>query len=251
MQESISLTIERLSDEEEREFRITSVRQIQSFLRDISEKGLLTAFYYDGAKDFIMTPLLDVGDKGFWVEQGADMPKNRRIAESRRITLVSLLNQVKVQFSVDGVRAVTHQGYPAFYLPLPVSLFRIQRREYYRLSVPSSECLRCIIPVNDSQAGSRIEVPVVDIGGGGLRLSYAENNIEFVTGQTYAGCQIDLPEVGRIEVTIRVKNLVSISPKPGQTITRIGCEFKNLDNAAAVLLQRYVTMMQRLKGGQQ
>jgi c-di-GMP-binding flagellar brake protein YcgR len=247
MQENISLTIERLPEQQERECRVTSVRQILSLLRNISEEGSRTALYFDGAKDFIMTSLLDVGEKGLWVEQGADMPKNRRIAESKRVTLISSLDQVKIQFSVDGIRAVTHQGYPAFYLPLPANLYRIQRREYFRLMIPTSERLHCAIPANNPQAGGRIELPVLDISGGGIRLSCAKDDIEFVLGQTYAGCRIDLPEVGIIEVTIRVKNLISASPKPGQTITRAGCEFVDLGNASGILLQRYVTKMQRLK----
>ncbi|MDD5384600.1 MAG: flagellar brake protein [Gallionella sp.] len=254
MLENIPLTIERLSGEQERECCITSARQIQSLLRNISENGVLAALYYDGAKDFFMTSLLEVGDKGLWAEQGADMPKNRCIAESKRITLVSSLDQVKIQFAVGGARAVTYQGYPAFYLPLPTSLCRVQRREYYRLLLPLSERLRCVIPINQPQAGGQIEVAVMDISGGGIRLSDGEvrlfskgNDIEFVPGQTYTGCQINLPEVGKINVTITVKSLVSISPKPGQMIKRVGCEFKNLDNASSILLQRYVTKMQRLK----
>lgn len=90
-------------------------------------------------------------------------------------------------------------------------------------------------------------MPIMDISGGGIRLSCAEGEVEFVLGQTYAGCQINLPEVGKISVTIIVKSVVSTSPKPGQTIRRVGCEFRNLDNASGVLLQRYVTRMQRLK----
>ena len=210
---------------------------------------MLAALYFDGAKDFIMTSLLDVGDKGLWVEQGTDTPKNRCIAESDEVTFVGSLNQVKVQFSANEIRAVTHQGYPAFYLPLPASLYRVQRREYYRLMLPLSERLHCVIPINKPQAGNRMEVPVMDISGGGVRLFCTDNEIEFVLGQTYGGCQINLPEVGKINVMMTVKSLVSISPKPGQTIKRVGCEFKNLDNASSILLQRYVTKMQRLKAG--
>ncbi|MHB0926378.1 MAG: flagellar brake protein [Gallionellaceae bacterium] len=247
MQKNIPLNIERLSEEQENECRIISARQIQSILRNISETRSRAALHCDDEQDFIVTSLLDVGDKGFWVEQSTDMLKNRRAAETKKITLVSSLNQVKVQFSVNEIRAVTHQGYPAFYLPLPASLYRIQRREHFRLALPHSERLHCVIPINHLQAGGRIELPVMDISGGGMRLSCAEDNIEFEPGQTYAGCQINLPEVGKINVTIIVKSLVLISPKPGQTIKRVGCEFKNLDNASSILLQHYVTKMQRLK----
>ncbi len=247
MQKNIPLNIERLSEEQESECRIISVRQIQSILRNISETRSRAALHCDDEQDFIVTSLLDVGDKGFWVEQSTDMLKNRRVAETRKITLVSSLNQVKVQFSVNEIRAVTHRSYPAFYLPLPASLYRIQRREHFRLALPHSERLRCVIPISHLQAGGKIELPVLDISGGGMRLSCAEDNIEFEPGQTYAGCQINLPEVGKINATIIVKSLVLVSPKPGQTIKRVGCEFKNLDNASSILLQHYVTKMQRLK----
>ena len=242
----MQLTIERLSSEQEKEFRINSALQIQSLLRDISAKKVLVALYYDGAKDFILTSLLDVGDKGFWAEQGVDEPNNRRIAESRRITLVSFLDQVKIQFAVDEIHAVTHQGYPAFYMPLPASIYRLQHREYYRLALPTSEHLRCVIPIGKSNKDQK-EVTVMDISVGGVRLFCTDNDIEFVPGQTYADCQIDLPEVGKIVATITVKSAVSISPKPGQTAQSVGCEFKNLDNASGIMLQRYVTMRQRLR----
>lgn len=247
MQENIPLTIERLSDEQEGEYRVVSTRQIRSILCDISESGAFAALYYDGVKDFIMTSLLDVGDKGFWVEQGVDMPKNRRIAESKRINLVSLMGQVKVQFAVGEIRAITYQGYPAFHLPLPAKLYRIQRREYYRLMLPLSEHLHCVIPIGKPQAENLKEVPIMDISVGGVKLFYAGNDIEFVLGKTYTGCQINLPEVGKISVAIIVKSVVSISPKLGQTIRRVGCEFMNIGNAYSIMLQRYVTNMQRIK----
>ncbi len=247
MQENIPLTIEKFTGEQEKEYRITSARQIQSLLHGIVESGAPAALYFDGTRDFIITSLLGVGAEGLWVGQSSEMPKNQRIAESRGITLVSLIDQVKIQFAADGAKAVTHQDYPAFYLPLPGSLYRVQRREYYRIAIPLSEQLRCIIPINQSQEGGQLEAAVLDISGGGLRLSCAKEDIGFVVGQTYTGCQIDLPDVGKISVAMTVKSLVSISPQPGQTALQVGCEFKNLNNASNILLQRYVTMMQRLK----
>ncbi len=244
MQKDIPLTIERLSEAQEKECLITSGREIQSLLQHISEHGLRAVLYYDGAKDFIITSLLEVDQEGLWVEQGADQQKNQRIAEASKVMLVSSLDQVKIQFSVLGVDSGSFQGYPAFYLPLPECLYRVQRRENFRLVLPMAERLRCVIPVNSPQAGDKLNVPVMDISGGGLRL-FAE--AEFTLGQCYAGCHIELPEMGVINFSMTVKNLVSIATKPGQMIQRVGCEFNHLDNASSVLLQRYVTRMQRMK----
>lgn len=241
MQKNISLDIERLSGEQEEECCITSVRQIQVLLRNLMEARSRAALYYGSATDFIMTSLLNVGEKGLWVEHGADISRNRRIAESRSITLVSSLDGVKIQFAASGVRLVTYQGDPAFYLPLPVNLYRLQRRQHFRLAIPSSERLRCVITTG---MRGRVEMPITDISGGGVRLLYDRDDIEFVPGQIYADCQIDLPEVGKISVTITVKSL--ISHKQGKTGGHIGCEFKDIDNASGSLLQNYVTKMQCL-----
>lgn len=241
MRKEISLDIERLSGEQEEECCITSARQIQSLLRNVVEAKSRAALYYGGTTDFIMTSLLNVGDKGLWVEHGTDISRNRRIAESRNITLVSSLDRVKIQFAVTGARLVTHQGDPAFYLPLPANLYRLQRRQHFRLAIPSSERLRCVIPTG---MRGRVEMPITDISGGGLRLSCVEGNIEFVPGQTYPDCQIDLPGVGKISVTITVKSL--IPHKHEKTAGYIGCEFKDIDNAYSTLLQNYVTKMQCL-----
>jgi flagellar brake protein len=244
MPKDIPLTIDRLSEEQERECRITSARQIQSLLHHISEQGLRAVLYFDGGRDFIITSLLEVNDAGFWVEQSSDPKKNLRIAKTQKITLVSSLDQVKIQFSGAGLSVETYQGYPAFYLPLPGILYRVQRRENYRLVLPLAERLHCVIQTNKPNVGDKIDVPVMDISGGGLRL-FADG--EFVLGQNYGGCHIKLPEMGEISFTMTVKNLVTISPKPGLTVKRVGCEFDHLDNASSILLQRYVTRMQRFK----
>jgi len=246
MQENIPLTIERLPGEQERECRITSARQIQSLLRGVLVCRSPAALYFDGAKDFILTPLLGVGEEGLWVGQSPEITKNQCIIESGGIILVSLVDQVKIQFSAEGVQAVMHQDYPAFHLPLPECLYRVQRREFFRLAVPPSEQLRCVIPINRTEGAELVEVAVADIGGGGLRFSCAEKDIEFAVGQTYAGCRIDLPDVGTISVTMTVKNLFQVSAQPGQSARNVGCEFRNLDNASGILLHRYVTMMQRI-----
>ncbi len=246
MQGNIPLTPERLSEEQEREFRINSELQIRSLLRSLSEKGMPVALYYGSTKDdFILTTVLKVGEKGLWVEQGVDVHKNRRVVESRSVTLVSMLDQVKIQFPVGEIHAAKHQDYPAFYMALPASLYRLQHREYYRLMLAGSEYLRCIIPVGKPPEVKQLEVSVTDISIGGIKLSYPGDDIDFAPGQVYVGCQIELPDVGKIDATIIVKSMVSASPKIGQTIKRLGCEFKNLDNASNVLLQRYVTMVQR------
>lgn len=245
MKKDIPLKIEIFSSGEDDKHRITSVKEIELILRCIAEKGSRVALYYGDANDFILTTLLDADNNGMWLEQSPENSDNRRITENSKLVFVSSHLQVKVQFTAHRVSAVVHRGYPAFYLPLPDSLYRLQRREYYRLMAPIIEPLRCVIAMGNPPKKRPCEFTIMDISGGGIALTCAETDTELVPGESYPNCRIDLPEVGTISGTIEVKTLALLTSLSGHIHKRAGCEFKNLDGQSTILLQRYVTNMQR------
>jgi len=247
MEKDIPLKIEKLSSSEEEEFRLVSPKEIEFVLRKIAEDGSRVALYYGGSSYFILTTLLGVDDSGLWLEQGPDSTANRRIIESDDLVCVSAHLNVKIQFATYQASAADFQGYPAFYLPFPDSIFRVQRRDSFRLTPPPSAPLRCIIPISEPQQKRQKEVTIMDISAGGIKITCAENDLELEEGKTYENCQIKLPGVGTINVTITVKNLVSLTTKSGQVLRRAGCQFQKLDGTTNILLQRYVNNMQRAK----
>ena len=236
-----------LSRSEENEHGIISVREIISILKHIAENGTRVALYYLDGSYFIMNTLLGVNDTGLWLEQGANSLDNKRIIESNNLTLVSTHLNVKVQFVARQARSVKYEGYSAFHLPLPKCIYRLQRRENFRLDIPSAKPLRCIIPTGQSKSVPPREISLMDISAGGMKLTYTEGDIELVQGQTYENCQLKLPDVGTINITMIVRSLFSLPTKSGQVIKRAGCQFINLDGASNILLQRYINSMQRLK----
>jgi len=260
MKKNIPLTIESISDADEKECRISSAKQIESILRNIAETGANVALYYNPKREFIMTTVLDIDEDGLWVEPGHTSTENHHITESRKITLVSSHNQVKVQCVVNAASKVTYDGQPALFLPLPESLFRLQRREYFRLSLPQSEHLRCLINIAKPKGGNLpddvtplettvvdVEVQAADISGGGIGLICMEGEFDFVPGETYNDCQIDLPDIGTIHVSITIKNIIPLSKsRSGKILQRAGCEFTDIDGQTSGKLQRFITDKQRL-----
>lgn len=243
MKNDIPLKLETLSKEQDEQFRISSRKEIKFVMHYISEKGNRVALYYD-ENNFILTTLLAVDESGYWLEQSPNESDNKCIIESNQLVFVSSHLKIKVQFSIKHISRVMYHGLPAFYLPLPDSLYRLQRREYYRLKTPATTLLRCYIPPKISSDNKPHEFIIMDVSCGGIALTCVETDTELVPGQSFKDCQIDLPEIGIIKGTIEVKNLVSLTSDTG-VIKRAGCEFKNLDGASLILLQRYVTNMQR------
>ena len=260
MKKNVPLTIESITDADEKECRVSSAKQIEAILREIAESGTNAALYYNPKREFIMTTILDLDEDGLWVEAAHSATENHHIGESSKITLVSSHNQVKVQFVAEAASLVTYDGRAALFLPLPTSLYRLQRREYFRLSLSQSEHLRCLINtakpkgenVPDDSAPLEttvveFEVPAADISGGGIGLVCMEGEFDLVPGETYTDCQIDLPDIGPIHVSITIKNIIPLSTsRSGKVLQRAGCEFKDIDGQTSGKLQRFITDKQRL-----
>jgi len=247
----VPLKIELFSDGEDSQFRIRSKREILSILKGVAQEGARAVLYYDEGNDFILTTTLKVDEQGMWLDIGSIAASNQRILHSNKIIFISSYHQVKVQFVANRIENVLLDNCAAFYLPLPDSLLRIQRREYFRLTTPASNPLRCIIPVSPPSAMAvpeasipRREVTIMDISGGGVALVCEAHDTELRPGRIYEDCRISLPGVGTIIVTVKVQNSFEVTLRSGQISKRAGCEFTHLSGEAATLLQRYVAHLQ-------
>ncbi len=243
MAKDIPLKFEILTNQEDDEYLITARREIEFFLQSLAKNGSLIALYPSGSDDFILTTLLKVGSTGLWVEQSNNPDKNKRLTEAKKLSFVSSLAQVKLQFISEKAAVATHDGYPALFLPFPKSIHRLQRREYFRLTTPIENPLRCMIP--DAKKETFHEATIMDISGGGVGLASSEEDTLLAPGKTYTDCRISLPDIGELRCSIEVRNMVTIPTLNGKSIRRAGCAFKNLESSAMVLLQRYITAMQR------
>lgn len=244
MENDIPLKIEVLPDDSH---LISSPNEIKSVMHFIAEKGNRVALYYNDADDFILTTILAVDSSAIWLEQSRNGSENRRVAESNKLIFVSSHLQIKVQFTVNQVGSMLYQGHAAFFIPLPGNIYRLQRREYYRLATLATEPLRCIINKHPAPNKIPLEFVIMDISCGGVGLVCVDKDTELTPGQSYPDCQIELPGLGKIKGAIEVMNLVLLTSRSGSTFKRAGCRFKDLDGATAILLQRYVTNMQRAR----
>lgn len=247
----VPLKIELFSDGDDSQFRIHSKREIQSILHGIAQEGARAVLYYGESNDFILTTLLGVNEQGLWVDTGSLADDNKRILHSKKIIFISSHHQVKVQFVAHHIENALFNNGAAFHLPLPDSMLRIQRRDYFRLTTPVNNPLRCIIPVTPPahpvQPGTLIskrEVTIMDISVGGVALVCEEYDTELQPGKIYPDCKISLPDIGTVTATVKVKSAFEITLRNGLVNKRVGCEFIYLNGDAAALLQRYVTHLQ-------
>jgi CheY-like chemotaxis protein len=131
------------------EYEFVPQQEIPSILRGICKHGALVTFFFNHGFDSLLTTPLDVSPDGKTIifTCGNNIEDNHKLLKADKINCISSKNMVNICFIMNGVKPVKHQGSAAFLANVPDFLFRLQRREYHRLTLPLSKPLRASIPL--------------------------------------------------------------------------------------------------------
>ncbi|OIQ86302.1 flagellar brake protein YcgR [mine drainage metagenome] len=229
-------------------YEVHSQTEVISILRGMMQQGSLITFYFNQGYDFLLTSLIDISADGRTLifDYGSNMEMNRRALQVDKINCVSSKEKVKIQFVLHGVDPVKFEGRDAFLGDVPASLVRLQRREFYRMSMPVANPIKCQIPILQQDGSIRkAEAVLVDISGGGVGLTVPPDEGIFKVGAEFANVSINLPNVGLISATLRVRNLYDVTMPSGKIHQRAGCQFLKLPGPMMTLIQRYIIQVER------
>lgn len=228
------------------QFMLRTHAEILVVLRGLCERiSQITVFFNEG-RDMLMTTIAAVADDHLILDFGPGGEMNRKALEARKHFCVTTLDKVRVQFILREFEKTEHEGRPAFRCALPDEVLRLQRREFYRLVTPIVRPLHCHIPIPLPNGGQFMhEANIFDISGGGMGIAAPPEGVPFAVDMSFAGCRIELPEVGLIAGTLRVRSLFEILLRSGARVRRAGCEFVDLPGPMMTLIQRYIIKVER------
>lgn len=235
-------------EDEYSEYESTSLAETLAILRGMRAAGSLITLSFNRGDDFLLTSLLEVSPDGktMILDYGSNMEMNRKALQTGKINCISSKQRIKIQFILNGVVPVKYQGRDAFLGKVPDSLFRLQRREYYRLTTPMANPLRANIPLPQADGSIRTMPTVVfNISCGGVCLVVPPGVVALELDAQFSGVSINLPNVGVISFDLRVRNLYDLTASNGKTLQRAGCEFIKLPGAMMKLIQRYIIQIER------
>lgn len=229
------------------QYLIRSPQEIAQILRALMKAPELVTAYFDHGNRFFITSVLAVqpGGNALFLDLGVDADNNRRAQEASRAVFVTNLDRVKVQFSTGPLREVEFNGRPAFRAPLPSTLLRLQRREYYRLATLIRAPMTCEIPDLPGDSAPS----VTDISVGGVGLSGLPQDSMHNIGDRLNGCRIVLPEEGTLLTTLEIRSLQNLTLRSGATVKRAGCRFVEPSRNQEAMIQRYITRAERERLG--
>lgn len=211
--------------------------------RLIDKRSIVTASGDAGAVS-MLTALREIDADTFWVDVPPGKAVLQRLLQCARLSFEGAIDKITLRFASGPPILGTHDDRPALRLPLPERLLHLQRRELMRREPPTGT-LHCLVPARDPTYGlSSTSTTIRDIGGGGLALLAIDVGLALVPGDLLPGCVIEIPELGTVEVTLRVCHVREVRQR-GKEVRHAGCEFVDLAAASQSKLFRYLMQLDR------
>jgi c-di-GMP-binding flagellar brake protein YcgR len=239
--------IELLDADEEARYIVRDGLEILAIMRGLVASRALVSARLAPGRESVLSTLIEVADDGTSVllDGSADPAQNVRMARADALDCVTQLDKVRIQFQLREQRLIDEAGKPGLRAPLPDTLMRLQRREFYRLQTPLADSVTCTLQPRAEGGGRETELRILDISGGGIAVAVPPVGMRFEKGDEFPGCLLRLPDAAPIPARLIVRNLFHITHRNGTGMLRAGCEFADLPRGAADVIQRYILRIER------
>lgn len=232
-------------DEDIDAYTTTSRSEVLFYLRQLINDGERLNVSFDEGNEALLTMAIALNEETgvLILDWGGSETVNRRLLQSPRATFVANPLGVRNLFQVGRVWETEYRGRPAFATEVPKKYVRLQRREFFRLTLPVTRRLKCVLSALDAGATKEWHLEVVDIGVGGVGLEIEARELPFACGQVIPGTLIDLGRHGVLNQDLEVRYTRSVV-RGLKKFVHVGCRFVHLNPAQEKSLQQFITHMQ-------
>lgn len=217
---------------------------IRAQLQQLIDKRCMLTASTDAGASSVLTAALAIDDTTLWIDIPASAAVLEHLLGDARLLFEGAIDKVTLRFSSGPATLGIHDGRTALCVPVPRRLLHLQRRELMRREPPPG-ALHCLVPAGDTASGSPPTVATIrDIGGGGLAVLVTDVALVLAAGDHLHGCQIELPGLGTVEVTLHVRHVRELR-QHHRNFLHAGCEFVDLPAATQAKLFRYLMQLDR------
>ena len=224
------------------EFRVGHPREAVALLNQLRERNVPVHLSAPDSES-VTTLLAGVDEDHKRLQFSADPshPQLQRIVDADAGTAVAYLDAVKVQFDISGIEIKRGFGGCVLQATLPAELYRIQRRDAFRVRTfdrePAIAQMR-----HPSIPDMALALRIVDVSIGGCALHVPDDVPPLTPGVKLADVRIELDADTRFSTPLLLHHVRSLPPEPG---VRVGCEWPPLPGPAERALQRYIDLTQK------
>ena len=243
----MNLSTPNLGTENQSPYQVDSRKEIIALLRNLQDSKQLINMIINEGSEVILTAILKIDDdnNSIILDCATTETANQRLIEAPRVYFEASLNRISIQFSSSSISRISYDNDLALSCTIPTSLIRLQRREYYRINTPVANPILCLISLSQASGGGTLKLPLVDISCGGIAVLDAKKQLETEIGTVNEHCQLDLPGVGLLDVTLQVRNAQNLVLMNHTTSRRVGFQFVDLSKSVMAQIQRVITKIER------
>jgi len=225
------------------DYRISHPKAIGKVLQQLLRRKEFLTVACSHRPHRIVTRILDVNlEAGFFIYDGSsESIYNRSLLESNANYFSTTQDGVRVQFVGGQPEQHMFEGCFAFRSPIPESLYRMQRRDFFRVETPLKDLYRCIARLLDRRQVT-FEIFDLSLGGIGLRSKDAAL-AELPIGTVLSQAVLDFHKMGMTQTDLKITYLQNIR-SPANPVYHIGCRFENFPKSRATELQRMITSLE-------
>jgi c-di-GMP-binding flagellar brake protein YcgR len=225
--------------------------EVVGLLRSLVDGRVLVTVVYGNGGVFFVSALLDVRpERNVVIVDGAvDDAAHAAALASSRLTFVTQQDGIRIQFQAARVAEISFEGQRALRVPIPDAVMRLQRREHYRMRVPSGEPLACELRLQPGKPALQ-RVSVRDISCGGLALVDWPDGAAPQAREIYRSCRLLLPDDDPLVTDLEVVYVLDRTEADGKRVRRAGARFVDLPGKLVTRVQRYITHLERRQKAQ-
>jgi c-di-GMP-binding flagellar brake protein YcgR len=230
-------------------YRIYSKIAILSILQSIVRNKSRATCYFGRTENFFLTTILSIDTQrnGIVLDYGPDESVNQKALQTNKLNIVAFPDQVKIQFNCVRIERIAFEGRNAFRTLIPESLLRMQKREDYRVTIPTIVPVKCaILVLEEDSSPETVEVTLQNISCGGMAVVDPKCEAYFKEGSVYRNCLIALPGIGTAKVNVRIRRIEMRSLNHGNNLNcqRVSCDYVDTDKNTLSMIQRYITKLE-------
>jgi len=233
-------------------YLVRNPKQVLTYLKMLSaERCLISANFGTDNKDTFLTAIIDIDEKKqtITIDCGPKEYLNKKLLDSAIIKCSTKYKGIKVLFEGRKVKKSGKTGQPAFSLPIPGSIYWMQKRQFYRIKSPLSKNSYCTISFKDPETEevTTVDLKLHDLSACGISIlnDSADLSAQFSASARLDNCTLVLENEDKLTLDLEVRNKHPLNPNnPGKT-ERVGCKIVNPTPRVESTILRYMQKIER------
>lgn len=226
-------------------YKIDSIQEVDKILLQLLHQGVLLRMHNGNAHHSVITALLDLDfdHDTIVIDSAAQQTINEQLLASETAYFEAILDNVSIKFQVSPLRTTSFEDRPALAGALPNFLYRIQRRETFRVRPTLGNTAHCAITLH----GQVHTFDVYDISSTGLALIDPNGLLTDHIQQTLPDCELTLPHIGVVTVDLQLVRTQSQLLSTGKKRPLVGCAFSHIEANPQTRIQNFIMAEERLQ----